>query len=576
MDWDPSSYPLLQKIQQSVDKYTRLWHTALDFHERYERWYYGPLKGIKPDEVQGQVENMYSSACDLSKLFSTTPSARRIADTIRTKIEKFRAHMPILHTLCNPGLRERHWQQIEAANGGPIKRNDEKTSLHDMIEAGLNRVVDKLEEIGITATKEFQLETAMDKMKAEWKSFCFECVPYRESGVSILSGVEDVQQMLDDHILKAQTMHSSAYIKPFEEEMKEWEDKLLSMQDILDAWLRCQESWLYLEPIFNSEDIMKQMPVEGRKFNKVDRIWRNIMAKTVADPHVLQATNQPNMLQNLEEANGLLDEIMKGLNDYLEKKRLFFPRFFFLSNDELLEILSETKDPQNVQPHIKKCFEGIDHLRFQPDKFGNQDIYGMVSSDEEDVPFTATIYPADAKGMVEKWLLQVERQMTQSLKDIIMKAIPEYYEIEFGTWITKWPGQVVLVGRNINWTAEVTDGILNSTLKEYLTEFKKQLCENVELIRTGGLTKAMRNTLESLIILDSHAKTIVERLVEDGTTSVDDFDWSSNMRYYLSQAKSSNAKPVGSEGADRKGTAATEDDSKVYVNMISTKVHCAI
>ena len=79
-------------------------------------------------------------------------------------------------------------------------------------------------------------------------------------------------------------MHSSAYIKPFEEEMKSWEDKLISMQDILDAWLRCQESWLYLEPIFNSEDIMKQMPVEGRKFNKVDRIWRNIMAKTVADP----------------------------------------------------------------------------------------------------------------------------------------------------------------------------------------------------------------------------------------------------------------------------------------------------
>ena len=40
--------------------------------------------------------------------------------------------------------------------------------------------------------------------------------------------------------------------------------------------------------------------------------------------------------------------------------------------------------------------------------------------------------------------------MTQSLKDIIMKAVPQYYEVEFGSWITKWPGQVVLVGMITN------------------------------------------------------------------------------------------------------------------------------
>ena len=63
------------------------------------------------------------------------------------------------------------------------------------------------------------------------------------------------------------------------------------------------------------------------------------------------------------------------------------------------------------------------------------------------------------------------------------------------------------LGRNINWTAEVTDGILNNRLKDYQIEFRKQLEEVVALVRTGGLTKALRNTLEALIISDSHADT---------------------------------------------------------------------
>jgi dynein heavy chain len=69
------------------------------------------------------------------------------------------------------------------------------------------------------------------------------------------------------------------------------------------------------------------MPEGSRKFRIVDKTWRDIMFNTKADKHVLIATDYENMLNLLRDNNTLLDEIQKGLNDYLEKKRLFFPRY---------------------------------------------------------------------------------------------------------------------------------------------------------------------------------------------------------------------------------------------------------
>lgn len=276
--------------------------------------------------------------------------------------------------------------------GVKLEVTDEST-LAEMVELGMLRYVSQLEEISASATKEYALEKNLRKMKEEWVDIEFECVPYRETGVHILTALDDIQVMLDDHILKAQTMRGSPFVKAFEAEMIAWEEKLVLMQDILEQWLACQATWMYLEPIFSSEDIMRQMPTEARNFKIVDKIWRAIQYNTLIDRHVLVATEYKNMLGQLKEANGLLDDIQKGLNNYLEKKRLFFPRFFFLSNDELLEILSETKDPLRVQPHLKKCFEGINLLKF----VNNDEVVGMISAENEYVQLSGKIYPQEAK-----------------------------------------------------------------------------------------------------------------------------------------------------------------------------------
>lgn len=121
----------------------------------------------------------------------------------------------------------------------------------------------------------------------EWLEIIFN---FRDSDAFILAGLDDVQSLLDDHILKSQSMRGSPFIAALGKRATDWEEKLINMQDIMDVWLKVQSTWMYLEvlrihrmtiyiymlkwiclfkPIFNSEDIMRQMPVEGRNFKAV-------------------------------------------------------------------------------------------------------------------------------------------------------------------------------------------------------------------------------------------------------------------------------------------------------------------
>lgn len=294
----------------------------------------------------------------LSRQLAYNPVAKRAAEQVRMKIEKFRVYLPVLDSICRHGLERRHWDQISKILGRKVNPKLFPT-LKDMIDVDIMSILPQLEEIANAAGKEYDLNNGLRIMQSDWKDVMFEIMQYRDSDTHILASIDDIQTLLDDHIMRTQAMKRSPFIVALGSKADDWEARLLLIQNIIDAWTQVQITWMYLEPIFSSEDIMRQMPLEGRNFKAVDKLWRKIMKHTLLDRHVMAATEYPEMLEIFTKAIEDLETVQKGLNTYLEQKRLFFARFFFLSNDELLEILSETKDPMRVQPHLRKCFEGV-------------------------------------------------------------------------------------------------------------------------------------------------------------------------------------------------------------------------
>ncbi|KAF6040218.1 hypothetical protein EB796_001432 [Bugula neritina] len=519
---------ILNDLAARKEPFDKLWSNAVYFHQQHEKWMSGPLLQVNAEEVEEEVQNLWRTAYKLTKQFHQ-PEFRyplKASRTIKQKLETFKINMPLITCLCNPGLKDRHWDMMSEKVGHNLKPQED-TPLSDMLGLNLEKHLEELNAVSAQASKEFALENALKKMRKDWENMFFTFIPYKETGVSILSAFDDIQVLLDDHIVKATTMKGSPFIAPFEQEINEWDLKLRRMRDILESWLKVQAAWLYLEPIFGSADIRRQIPVEGKMFEEVDNHWRTIMENAIADTKALVVVSQDQMLEKLQNSEAMLDDINKGLNNYLEKKRLFFPRFFFLSNDELLEILSETKDPLRVQPHLKKCFEGIAQLTFNSDTI----ITAMQSAEEEQVQFCQTINPAESKGLVEQWLVQVERVMKLSLREVTSQAVEAYVKNVRTEWVLNWPGQVVLAASTIHWTGEVTEAINKSTLESYLKRSNQDIDNTVRLVR-GKLSKMARTTLGALIVIDVHARDVVDMLRKEKVTSPTDFSWISQLRYY--------------------------------------------
>lgn len=71
----------------------------------------------------------------------------------------------------------------------------------------------------------------------------------------------------------------------------------------MQQWMKCQSQWMYLQPIFDSGDISKQLPAESKKFRSVDTTWKANMALAKQFSNVKVVCCTPGLLEGFKKAN---------------------------------------------------------------------------------------------------------------------------------------------------------------------------------------------------------------------------------------------------------------------------------
>ncbi|XP_074463065.1 dynein axonemal heavy chain 10 [Larus michahellis] len=532
-DMPVTVYPDLMKAQNDMKGLKQIYEIYELQRAAKKEWSQTLWKNLNVQFLQEGIEGFLKALRKLPKQVRSMP----VAFHLETKMKAFRDSIPLLLDLKNEALRERHWQDLMEKTGRSFDMAPETFTLENMFAMELHRHSDIISEIVGTAVKELSIEKGVKEIVETWEHLKFTVQMYfkgTEKRGFILGSVDEILEILDDNNVNLQSVLSSRFVGPFLSTVHHWEKTLSLIDEVIEIWMVVQRKWMYLESIFIGGDIRSQLPEEAKIFDNVDRMFKKIMEETVKEPTIKKCCEAPNRLSDLHHINDVLEKCQKSLNDYLDSKRNAFPRFFFISDEELLSILGSS-NPLCVQEHMIKMYDNVASLRFQDGDGDKKIATAMISAEGEVMEFRQAVA---AEGRVENWMTAVLQEMRRTNRLLTKEAIFRYCEDRSRVdWMLLYQGMMVLAANQVWWTWEVEDVFRKvkkgekQAMKLYAKKMHRQIDDLVTRI-TMPLSKNDRKKYNTVLIIDVHARDIVDTFVRDSILQAQEFEWESQLRFY--------------------------------------------
>ncbi|KAF2473666.1 uncharacterized protein BDR25DRAFT_256486 [Lindgomyces ingoldianus] len=523
---------ILSSLLEEVQDFKSVWASLGTIWSSIDELRETLWNSIQPRKLRNNLDNLVKMTKDM-------PSRMRqyaAFEYVQNNLKQLLKVNSLLSEMRSDAVRERHWAKIFKQLRPQKRYSAVSMTLGDVWDLQLGPSEKIIRDVITQAQGEMALEEFLKQVRETWQNYSLELVNYQNK-CRLIRGWDDLFAKCSENLNSLQAMRHSPYYKEFEEDASAWEEKLNRVHVLFDVWIDVQRQWVYLEGVFTGNaDIKHLLPMESSRFQNINSEFLSVMKKVSRSPFVLDVLGISGVQKSLERLAELLNKIQKALGEYLERERVSFPRFYFVGDEDLLEIIGNSNDTLRIAKHLRKMFAGISGLVTDE----NSTILGFTSKEGEEVMLRKEISLAKTPR-INEWLGALELNMKSTLAELTIEAFQEFEALSaadamdpeaFDAYIAKYPAQVVVLGTQVAWTTAVErslteEGVSLPQLYDKQVNILKLLATSV----LGDLEPIQRRKCEHLITEFVHQRDVIHKLQKVGARSPTHHMWLLSMRY---------------------------------------------
>ena len=522
----PPEFTELEIVRDDLKRSETMWSICEEYVEglsslKKEDWVSFRSKAFQFDEfISKWTERIRSQPIDA------------MVNHILKDLDKYRNHATNIKFLRGDNWTGEHWGELFRLVSIPKGVTLSDLTFGHFLEAyeAVASKINEIKELNSRANGEIAIREAIQELEIWAANSTFTLTDYQDAKGGKLQLIRDWKETLTqvgDNQSLLSSLKDSPYFKSFADKSAVWEQKLGELDEYLRQLNIVQRRWVYLEPIFSRG----ALPAEQSRFARIDEDFQAIISSIMRDSRIISIISYPSIRSILVALVDQLERCQKALNEFLEQKRAKFARFYFLGDDDLLEILGQSKNPQVIQVHLKKLFAGVHYVKFSKDA---SCIVAMRSITGEEVPLKT---PVQVTDQVEVWLHNFALEMKSTLKQQLLECVKT-------TDIFKYPSQMIGLAEYLHFTRNVERVITSGDFNGF-NQLSEQLQGDLEKYTTFDTAaipdKTERSVIElkikSLILDIIHFLDVVNQLKVAKPASLSDWAWKRQLRFYLNQTQ---------------------------------------